>query len=92
MEWPQLVGLAILAGLGFVVHSTVKLMKLRRAAQRRRPLIEFREIAVLLHPGRYDPEEVRLVRRNFLACLVVLALVVLFLAANPDGLRLEAPD
>ena len=91
MEVHQVVGIGILVGLVFVTSSTVRLGRLRRQAGWKRPLFHLRELTVLRRPNHFSPEEVRLVRQNLLASAAVLALVLLFLAVSPDGLRLAAP-
>ena len=92
MELHQLLGLAILVGLAFAVSSSVQLGRLRRREGWKPPLFNLRDLSVLRRPGDFSPEEVRLVRRNMLACAAVLALVILFLATSPEGLDLAPPD
>ena len=78
---------------GVVVHSTMRLNGLRKRLEIERPMLNFRDLWVMRDPQKFDPEEVRLVRQNWLACLVLFALVMALIALSPDDLvqRLGSP-
>ena len=85
MEPRQFLALAAMVAAGFVVDSTLRLVRLRRGLRERRPLFDLRDLRVLRNPGEYGAEEVRLVRRNMASSAVFLVLALVLLAGTPGG-------
>jgi len=92
MEVYQAVALAVMLGMGFVVHSTMSLNRLRNVMGVPKVMFNFRDISVLRHPDQYDPLEVRLVRTNWVACVALFTLVLVLINVVPEELvrQLEA--
>jgi hypothetical protein len=86
MELYQVVAIAVMIAMGFVVNSTLKLTRFRKKIGVKRTMVDLRDLYVFRQPRNYDSEEVRLVRANWIACAAVLALVLLMLALSPEDL------
>ena len=86
METYQLVGIAVMVGMGFVVHATMSLNRLRNVMGVPKAMFNFRDLSVLRNPGQYDPMEVRLVRTSWLACVALFALVLVLINVIPEEL------
>jgi hypothetical protein len=86
MELYQVVAMAVMIAMGFVVNSTLKLTRFRKKIGVKRTMVDLRDLYVFRQPRNYDSEEVRLVRANWIACAAVLALVLLMLALSPEDL------
>jgi hypothetical protein len=86
MELYQVVAIAVMIAMGFVVNSTLKLTRFRKKIGVKRTMVDLRDLYVFRQPRNYDSEEVRLVRANWIACAAVLALVLLMLAVSPEDL------
>jgi hypothetical protein len=86
MELYQVVAIAVMIAMGFVVNSTLKLTRFRKKIGVKRTMVDLRDLSVFRQPRNYDSEEVRLVRANWIACAAVLALVLLMLALSPEDL------
>ncbi len=86
MEPYQAVAVAVMIAMGFVVNSTMKLSKFRKKIGVKRTMVDLRDLSVFRQPRNYDTEEVRLVRTNWIACVALLALVLLMLAVSPEDL------
>ena len=86
MEAYQVVAVAVMIGMGFVVNSTLKLTRFRKKTGVKRTMVDLRDLSVFRQPGNFDVEEVRLVRRNWIACAALFALVLLMLAVSPENL------
>ena len=54
METYQLVGIAVMVGMGFVVHSTMSLNRLRNVMGVPKAMFNFRDLTVLRNPGDFD--------------------------------------
>ena len=89
METYQLVGVAVMVGMGFVVHSTMSLNRLRNVMGVPKQMFNFRDLSVLRHPDRFDPLEVRLVRTNWIACVALFVLVITLINVIPADLIRE---
>lgn len=85
METRQFLALAAMVAAGFVVDSTLRLIRLRRGLPERRPLFDLRDFRILRSPGEYGAEEMRLVRRNMASGAVFLVLALVLLAGTPGG-------
>lgn len=72
--------------MGFVVNSTLKLTRFRKKTGVKRTMVDLRDLSVFSQPDKFDVEEVRLVRRNWIACAALFALVLLMLAVSPEDL------
>ena len=86
MEPYQVVAIAAMIAMGFVVNSTLKLKNFRKKIGVKRTMVDLRDLSVLRQPRAYDAEEVRLVRTNWIACAALFALVLLMLAVSPEDL------
>ena len=86
METYQLVGIAVMVGMGFVVHSTMSLNRLRNVMGVPKAMFNFRDLSVLRHPDRFDPLEVRLVRTTWVACVGLFVLVIVLINVVPEEL------
>jgi hypothetical protein len=86
MEPYQVVAIAVMIAMGFVVNSTLKLTRFRKKIGVKRTMVDLRDLSVFRQPRNYDNEEVRLVRANWIACAALLALVLLMLAVSPEDL------
>ena len=86
MEAYQVVAVAVMIAMGFVVNSTLKLTRFRKKTGVKRTMLDLRDLSVFRQPGNFDVEEVRLVRRNWIACATLFALVLLMLAVSPEDL------
>lgn len=86
METYQVVGVAVMVGMGFVVHSTMSLNRLRKVMGVPKEMFNFRDLSVLRKPDQFDPLEVRLVRTNWLACVALFALVLVLINVIPEEL------
>ena len=84
MELYQLVGLAAFIGMGYVVHSTMALNGLRKRMGVPKQMLNFRDIRVMRNPGEFEPEEVKRVRVNWIACAVLFALVLVLIVVSPE--------
>ena len=85
MEPRQFLALAAMVAAGFVVDSTLRLIRLRRGLRERRPLFDLRDFRILRNPGEYGADEVRLVRRSMASGAVFLVLALVLLAGTPGG-------
>ena len=85
MEPRQFLALATMIAAGFVVDSTLRLIRLRRSRRERGSPFDLRDLRVLRNPGEYSAEEVRLVRRNMTSGAVFLVLALVLLAGTPGG-------
>jgi len=86
MEAYQVVAITVMIAMGFVVNSTLKLTRFRKKTGVKRTMVDMRDLSVFRQPASFDAEEVRLVRRNWIACAVLFALVLLMLAVSPEDL------
>lgn len=86
MEAYQVVAVAVMIAMGFVVNSTLKLTRFRKKTGVKRTMVDLRDLSVFRQPGNFDAEEVRLVRNSWIACAALFALVLLMLAVSPDDL------
>jgi len=86
MEAYQVVAIAVMIAMGFVVNSTLKLTRFRKKTGVKRTMVDLRDLSVFRQPGNFDAEEVRLVRSNWIACAALFALVLLMLAVSPEDL------
>ena len=86
MEAYQVVAVAVMIAMGFVVNSTLKLTRFRKKTGVKRTMVDLRDLSVFKQPGTFDAEEVRLVRNNWIACAALFALVLLMLAVSPENL------
>ena len=86
MEPYQAVAIAVMIAMGFMVNSTIRLSKFRKKIGIKRTMVDLRDLSVLRQPRNYGIEEVRLVRANWIACVAVVALVLLMLAVSPEDL------
>jgi hypothetical protein len=84
MEAYQLVAIAVMIAMGLVVDSTLRLNNLRKNNGVVRPMINLRDLSVITQPQNFDAQEVAYVRRNWIACAALLALVLLMLALIPQ--------
>ena len=89
LETYQLIGVAVMVGMGFVVHSTMSLNRLRNVMGVPKAMFNFRDLTVLRDPGQFDPLEVKLVRTNWLACIILFALILVLINVIPDELVRE---
>lgn len=89
METYQVVGIAVMIGMGFVVHSTMSLNRLRNVMGVPKAMFNFRDLSVIRNPGDFDPLEVRLVRTNWIACVALFALVLVLINVVPEELIRE---
>ena len=55
METYQAVALAVMAAMGFVVHSTMQLNGLRKRMRVEKVMFNYRDLSVILRPGEFDP-------------------------------------
>ena len=85
MELYQAVAIAVMIAMGFVVNSTLKLNNLRKKNGVARTMVNLRDLSVFRQPQDFDAEEVQLVRRNWIACGALLALVLLMLVVIPEN-------
>ena len=86
MEPYQAVALVAMFAMGFVVSSTIKLNRFRKKIGVTRTMFDLRDLSVIRQPQNYDVEEVRLVRKNWIACAATLALILLMLGLSPEDL------
>ena len=86
METYQLVALAVMVGMGFVVHTTVALNGLRKRMGVPKQMFNFRDLRVLRRPDEFEEEEVRAVRTNWAARGALFVLVLLLIATVPPDL------
>jgi hypothetical protein len=86
MEAYQVVAITVMIAMGFVVNSTLKLTRFRKKTGVKRTMVDMRDLSVFRQPASFDAEEVRLVHRNWIACAVLFALVLLMLAVSPEDL------
>lgn len=86
MEAYQVVAVAVMIAMGFVVNSTLKLTRFRKKTGVKRAMVDLRDLSVFRQPGNFDTEEVRLVRNNWIACAALFALVLLMLSVSPEDL------
>ena len=86
MEAYQVVAVTVMIAMGFVVNSTLKLTRFRKKTGVKRTMVDLRDLSVFRQPDKFDVEEVRLVRRNWIACAALFALVLLMLAVSPEDL------
>ena len=83
MELYKVIAVLALAGMGFVVHSTLRLNALRKRLGVEKTMVNLRDWVVVRYPESHDPEEVRLVWTTWISCAVLFALVLLLLAVIP---------
>ncbi|MDX1487474.1 MAG: hypothetical protein R3268_04685, partial [Acidiferrobacterales bacterium] len=80
------VALSAMFAMGIVVSSTIKLNRFRKKIRVKRTMFDLRDLSVIRQPQNYDVEEVRLVRKHWIACATTLALILLMLALSPGDL------
>jgi len=83
MQFYQIVALAVMLTLGFLIDTTVKLFRYRRRAKIAQEPWRMRDIQILRRPKTFEAEEVRLARRHWVSCVLMLGLILLFLAVRP---------
>ena len=83
MQFYQIVALAVMLTLGFLIDTTVKLFRYRRRAKIAQEPWRMRDIQSLRRPKTFEAEEVRLARRHWVSCVLMLGLILLFLAVRP---------
>lgn len=75
----------VIACMGFIIHTTLKLNAYRRSLGVPRRLLNFRDMQVIIEPRKFDRKEILLVRVNWLASAVLLGLVIgLFWLLPPE--------
>jgi len=83
MQFHQIVALAVMLSLGFLIDTTVKLFRYRRRAKIAQEPWRMRDIQILRKPEAFEAEEVRLARRHWVSCALMLGLILLFLTVRP---------
>jgi hypothetical protein len=91
METYQFVAIGVMVAMALVVDSTLRLNSLRKKLGIARPMINWRDLAVVWQPQDFDAYEVTLVRRNWIACTAVFGLVILMLTLIPPDMVQSFP-
>jgi hypothetical protein len=86
MEPYQVAALAVMLVMAYVVHATLQLTNFRKKAGVRRAPINLRDLAVFRRPETFEAEEVRLVRKSWLACAALMLLFLLMLGVLPQDI------
>ena len=86
MELYQAIAIGVMVAMGLVVNSTVRLNSLRKKNEVPKTMLNFRDLKVFQNPHRYPIDEVKLVRSNWISCLILLVLVCALLLTVPDEL------
>lgn len=83
MQFHQIVALAVMVALGFLIDTTIKLFRYRRRAKIAQEPWRMRDIQILRKPEAFEVDEVRLARRHWIACALMLGMFLLFLFVRP---------
>ena len=84
MQPYQASAIAVMLVMAYVVHATLQLTNFRKKAGVKRTPVDLRDLAVFRRPKTFDAEEVRLVRKSWLACAALLLLFLLLLSVLPQ--------
>ena len=83
MQFHQIVALSVMLALGFLIDTTIKLFRYRRRAKIAQEPWRMRDIQILRKPEAFEAEEVKLARRHWISCALMLGMILLFLFVRP---------
>ena len=90
MHFHQVIAIAVMVALALVIDTTIKLFRYRRRAKIAQEPWRMRDVQILRKPEQFEPDEVKLARRHWIACVAMLAMILLFLALRPDVIPVNA--